>query len=191
MNADIHGSAVFSECGGFRHRLDRWWADGPRALICMANPSTAGADENDPTIHRVVSLIRPRWPGFIVVNRSARIATDPADHAAWENEARRVDPGWHRAVVERNFELIRQRSESASIRIAAWGDLGTPVRPGHRVVAALSCDGQFPIYCWGMTKSGAPKHPLARGKSRIPENMEPIIWLPARAAELDAQHKAA
>jgi hypothetical protein len=41
---DIQGSAVFTERNGWklRMRLDRWWSDEPRALVCMANPSNAG-----------------------------------------------------------------------------------------------------------------------------------------------------
>ncbi|WP_348629395.1 DUF1643 domain-containing protein [Methylobacterium sp. 17Sr1-1] len=52
------GSAEFSTCGLHRYRLDRWWSDEPRALVCMRNPSTAGADRNDPTICRCARCCR-------------------------------------------------------------------------------------------------------------------------------------
>lgn len=30
--------------------------------------------------------------------------------------------------------------------------------------------------CLGTTGSGAPKHPLARGKHRIPADFAPVAW---------------
>jgi hypothetical protein len=71
---DIQGSAVFTERNGWklRMRLDRWWCDEPRALVRMANPSNAGAEWNDPTIHSLIRLTRrrPAIGGFTPVNWS-------------------------------------------------------------------------------------------------------------------------
>jgi hypothetical protein len=31
-------------------------------------------------------------------------------------------------------------------------------------------------YCMGTNKDGSPKHPLARGHNRIPDDQQPILW---------------
>ena len=53
-------SAIFSHCGRFRLRLDRELCDGLHAAVCMANPSKAGADQNDPTIATLNRLLPAR-----------------------------------------------------------------------------------------------------------------------------------
>lgn len=177
--ADIHGSAEFSDCGLFRWRLDRWWADGPRALICGANPSKAGAEEMDPTMHRVVALTRGRWSGYTMVNGLPYIATDPAACEAWRQDWQAYRWADLRALRAKNHAAIRAISPSAAIRIVAWGNL--IAAPSADLLAALSCDGRYPLYCWGETNGGSPKHPLARGKARIPADLEPMVWRGALA----------
>ena len=184
---DIQGAAEFSAEMPplFRFQLDRWWSDEPRALICMANPSYAGADKNDPTIHNIIRLTRPLLGcgGFTVVNWEPYIATSPADLYRWRDEASKSTPDLVRAVRAENLLRIRRLSQSAYIRIMAWGDI-VPFTPhGSQTKLAMSLDGAEDVYCFGTTRSGAPKHPLARGKSRIPDGTRPVIYLTRRMAE--------
>lgn len=64
-------------------------------------------------------------------------------------------------VGERNDEVIRQRSAAASVTLAAWG--------AHRLAAARATE-VLPLLkspCFvGVTKSGAPAHPLYIPSSR-------------------------
>lgn len=179
----MQGDAEFSEVNGWklRHRLDRWWRDGPRALICMANPSYAGKDDNDPTIHRLIKLTdRPHIAGFTVVNFEPYIATDPADLARWRVAAAWNHEPQYRMVSIANLDLIRELSVGAATRIIAWGNLVPHVAHRVRVLDAMSLDGRHDLYTFGMTQDGSPKHPMARGRHRIPDDVEPVIW---RAAE--------
>lgn len=174
---DIRGSAEFSADGTMRHRLDRWWSDEPRALIGMANPSDAGAERNDPTIHSIIRLTRslPGIGGFTAVNWRPRIATYPKDLHRWLAS---VDLHELADIDEANLELIRNLSADAGIRLAAWGDV-VPLTPHTSAYKhALALNHTEALWCFGTTKSGAPKHPLARGKSRIPNGTLPSIWLP-------------
>lgn len=178
--SDIQGSAIFSGETPplFRRQLSRWWSDAPRVLLCMANPSYAGADKNDPTVHSVVRLTRelPGCGGFDVVNWEPYIATSPADLHRWRDEASARTPDLVRAVRAENLLLIRRLSADAYIRIVAWGDI-VPLTPHtQHTLAAMSLDTTQNLYCFGRTKSGNPKHPMARGKSRIPNGTRPMLW---------------
>jgi hypothetical protein len=183
--ADIQGSAEFSDETPplFRHQLDRWWSDLPRALICMANPSYAGADKNDPTIHSLVRLTHSLQGcgGFTVVNWEAYIATSPADLYAWRG---RLDtPDLARAIRAENLLRIRRLSTNAYVRMVAWGDI-VPFTPHtQQTLLAMSLDRTQDLYAFGFTKSGNPKHPMARGRSRIPDDTQPVLW---RAREQEA-----
>ena len=58
--------------------LTRRWAEGPPLVVCMLNPSTADAEEDDPTIRRCVGFAkRDGFAALEVVNLFAFRATDP------------------------------------------------------------------------------------------------------------------
>ena len=46
------------------------------------------------------------------------------------------------------------------------------------MLAALSLDGAHPLFAFGFTGEGAPKHPLARGHLRIPNDVPLVVWRP-------------
>ncbi|UHC14373.1 DUF1643 domain-containing protein [Methylobacterium currus] len=179
--ADVHGSAEFSPCGLHRFRLDRWWSDEPRALVCMRNPSTAGANWTDPTICRLRALLqgRPGIGGFTVVNADDRIATDPRDLDVW---LAAQDVVSLKAARQANLERIRALAAAATVRIAAWGNLLAPGLHADRVIAALSLNGAHPLQAFALTGDGAPIHPLARGRNRVPLGMPLVEWRACRTA---------
>ena len=178
--AEIRGSAEFSTCGLHRYRLDRWWSDEPRALVCMRNPSTAGADRNDPTICRLRALLqgRPGIGGFTVVNADDRIATDPRDLEAW---LAAQDVASLKAMRQANLDRILALAAAAPVRIVAWGNLLPGGLHAERVIQAMSLDGQHPLYAFALSTDGAPIHPLARGHSRVPLGMPLVEWRAGRA----------
>src|SRR5437868_12651695 len=71
-------SAVISPCGKFRYRLTRQWGEGAALPFVMLNPSTADAEQDDPTIRKCVGFAkRMGYDGIEVVNLYAYRATKP------------------------------------------------------------------------------------------------------------------
>lgn len=143
--------AVISECGRYRYGLRRqWFGVGPRALFIMLNPSTADAELDDPTIRRCIGFARRfGCSGVDVVNLYAWRATKPAD--LWTAD----DP-----VGPKNDEWLTRAFRAARLLdapvVAAWG---AHARPG-RVAEVLSLPYADRLQALGVTKAGAPRHPL-------------------------------
>ena len=142
-------SAVISDCGKYRYTLTRKWGDGPTVLWVMLNPSTADAENNDPTIRRCVGFSqREGFGSLIVENLYAYRATDPralAKISAIE------------AYGPENFSRTVISVACAALVICAWGTLG-----GSRVPNSLK---SVSLFCLGRTKHGSPKHPLYVAKN--------------------------
>jgi len=77
----VTGAAEISPCGLYRYTLWRWFGMGDRTVRFIGlNPSTADANQDDPTIRRCADFAR-RW-GFdrlCMVNLFAYRATDPRE----------------------------------------------------------------------------------------------------------------
>lgn len=154
------GSAVISNDGQYRYRLERTWSNGPVIAWIMLNPSTADAERDDPTIQRIIGYSR-RW-GFgtaLVVNLYAYRATDPGQ--LWQVP----DP-----VGPDNDRHLTEALTGVEV-IAAWGAMAC----GERVRAVLGLHAAAPgagrLQVLGLTKAGAPKHPLY-----LPGNLIPTFW---------------
>lgn len=152
MADGIDRTAVLSSDGIYRYACGRQWDVGDRrALFVMLNPSTADDQIDDPTIRRCMAFARrEHCDGLVVVNLYAYRATDPAE--LW-----RVDD----PVGPHNDNTIRYAVADAvatgSPIVAAWGALAT--NP-HRVYRVKQIPGMERAQALGLTKSGAPRHPL-------------------------------
>jgi hypothetical protein len=79
-NEPGHDRAACPVCEVYRYELRRVW-DAQLGLACwvMLNPSTADANEDDPTIRRCVNFARTwGYGGIVVRNLFALRATDPS-----------------------------------------------------------------------------------------------------------------
>lgn len=147
----VRSDALLSEDGRYRYRLTREWTAGTTKMtFVMLNPSTADADLDDPTIRRCMGFARrDGFGGLHVVNLYAYRATDPREMK------RAIDP-----VGPENDTMLSLAFDTARVHhapvIAAWGTHGDPYRV--RQVRRLM-DGAD-VYALGVTKDGAPKHPL-------------------------------
>lgn len=80
--------------------------------------------------------------------------------------------------------MIEDVGRLASLRMVAFG-AEPEKRSPHWVEACLEAFRQPAhiapfaderLYCLGTTKDGQPIHPLARGKWRVPDDQQPIVW---------------
>ncbi|WP_041742300.1 DUF1643 domain-containing protein [Collimonas fungivorans] len=144
-------SAIISECGQYRYRLSRdphdlYTTCGP-ALFIMLNPSTADAALDDPTIRRCHSFAKS-WDcaGIIVANLYALRATNPED--LWiSQDPVGPDNDMHLAALILEHETV----------VCAWG---ANARPERIVAVAKMFSKRNRPMCLGITKHGAPRHPL-------------------------------
>lgn len=169
-------SSIISDCGTYRYRLkrnphDMYATCGP-ALFIMLNPGTAGAALDDPTIRRCRGFAKA-WDcnGIIVANLYALRATNPAD--LWTHpDPVGPDNDMHLAALIREHDTI----------VCAWGANAKPERIEQ--VRKMFGRNSRPM-CLGVTKSGAPRHPLyVRGDQPL------IDWI-APTAEPDGDEAVA
>lgn len=158
--------AVLSDDRLHRYWLWRVWDRSlPLLVVCMFNPSTADARKDDPTILRLFRFATTwGYGGFLVINLYSYRSSDPVEcKAEGENAFGDAQPeAWAQALD------IAARQGSPVL--VAWGNLASEadVAPFYQTANDLD------LICLGLTKSGAPKHPAARGRERIPDDQQPI-----------------
>jgi len=135
----------------YRYRLDRRWSGGQGLCgFIMLNPSTADERSDDPTIRRCIGFAKGwGYSGLIVGNLFALRATDPAVLLA----AR--DPVGGIANALALADLI----DEATLIVCAWGQFAAVGRRGGKAIALIRARGRLP-HCLGLTRHGAPRHPL-------------------------------
>lgn len=158
MTEDMHRTAQLSADGIYRYELRRTWGD-PREVVgwIMLNPSTADASQDDPTIRRCVGFARAwGYGGIVVRNLFALRATDPSALRAHSDPVGIENDHW--LLVGRSTDLLT---------ICAWGVHGALNGRAKQVVRSLTSGGHH-LYHLGLTKGGAPKHPLYLPKTEMP-----------------------
>ena len=170
--------ATLSSDGRFRYELRRRIdppGSGGMVPWVMLNPSTADAENDDPTIRKVVGFSR-RWGArsVRVYNLYALRATDPDDLFA--ALARGED-----CVGDGDQWLTRlgvyARTTGSPI-VLGWG--ARPV-PAARIARVLELLEDAPLMSVGVTKSGAPCHPLM-----LPYSARLRRWTPPPVAQTAA-----
>lgn len=173
---------------GCRYWLKRAWGSGPCILWAMCNPSNADGKQDDPTMWRVMEFsMRWGYGSCIVVNVVPRVSADPAMALAWLRLKNTSDPeifGHFRDQYIRNIYICNEQMYATQAHVAAWGN-SLPEDSWREWLQDLA-EQSFEAWedegppikwlCLGTTASGAPKHPLARGVNRIPDDFKPVEW---------------
>ena len=158
--------AVLSKDGRYRYRLSRTWAShGKPCAFIGANPSTADATTDDPTVRKMTALAQ-RWgcSSLHVVNVAAYRATDPR-HLAGIDDPIGPDNDAHLLAVTRDV-LAR-----GGPVVAAWGTVA-PTSAAAHAVRLLAAAG-IPLLALRTTRQGHPGHPLYVRTDAIPSPWPP------------------
>lgn len=164
-------SAVISECGNYRTRLERVVQSHPLVAIprmilwVMLNPSTADAHKNDQTIRKVLAFSL-RW-GFhrlMVGNLFAYRSTDPYKLGKLASTGFDiVGPG--------NDEELVAMAKKAELVVCAWGAHGETWPERAEAVGKLLVAANPNVKALKFTISGHPYHPLY-----LPLETELLSW---------------
>lgn len=164
---------------GNRIRLSRTWGPGPRAFVLGCNPSTADGLTEDPTTHWLNAWFRLfGFGGYDLGNLYSFCTSDPSE-CRLRAERGLGGPDWHdRDALFANVDAVVRMAKRADQVFVCWGGIAWDDDWVEHVVEAVQTGvAPYPdLYCWGFTASGAPKHPMARGKHRIPRDQQPLLW---------------
>lgn len=157
----IERTASISCCGRYRHSLGRHWQRNRGFVLFIGlNPSTADANQDDPTIRRCVTFARDwGYGGMEMCNLFDWRSTDPKNLP--RNEI---------AISDKNDPTLRCRVADASLVIAAWGNVPWARRRIDFVFRDVYSDAKR-WHCLKLTKDGFPWHPLYVAKS-----VKPILF---------------
>lgn len=191
----IRRSASISKCGTYRWTLWREWgseASSPDAGLIlpwiMLNPSTADGALDDPTLRRIIGFSW-RWgfDGVLVVNLYPFRSSKPAALREWLRWDERQDLD-ARDAIHQNRNRIAALLTPYDAAMAAWGSpagsLGYEAELGAEGLldAINNPESVHPpttrkrvieLFCLGITGAGDPKHPMARGRHRVPDDARP------------------
>jgi len=165
LRASCTSSASFSPCRRYRYMLLRRWGSpvSPRVLFIGLNPSTADEQRDDATIRREVRYaIEWGYGGLLKANLYGWRSTDPKGLKVPPNP---VDHG-----CGMNDKIIAMHAQRCELIVAAWGAFSGIE---HRAAAVLKLLNR-PVHCLGLSKDGAPLHPLRLSAARKPQ----LFWTP-------------
>ena len=158
----VERSAIISDCGRYRYRLSRRWADGYALPWIMLNPSTADGAEDDPTIRRCIGFAtRLGYPAIEVFNLYAWRATKPRDLPMSGDP---IGPDTDRIMMDCFRDL---RLADRGIVICAWGANARGHRRADAVRTGLALAG-VRLRALRLLADGTPEHPLMLPYSCFP-----------------------
>ena len=152
----LESKASFSEDRRYRFSLYRRWAElGPEVLFICLNPSTANEYFDDPTVRRCISFARAwGFRGMWLGNLFALVTTDP--EKLYKPEIYEVfDP-----VGRGNNLVLKVMARRCAKVVYAWGNHGHIANRSRQVVDMIG-----PGWCFGINKTGEPRHPLYQARN--------------------------
>ena len=165
---------TWGEPGLYRWTLSRRWSSGPLCLFCGCNPSDANGLVDDMTIGREIGFaFRWGFGGMVKINVEPLVSSKMGPLREWQDSDL---PGVHLARTE-NAKRAAAVMKLAEMRVAVWGDLLKPTHVGEFLdYLEKEAGGPVKWHCIAKNPSGSPKHPMARGKSWVPDNVTPQPW---------------
>lgn len=156
-------SACPAACSGRRYRYQLWWPTGAEndsvALGVFANPSTATADDLDPTLTRWRNYCRAWGYGWSVT----------ANVRAWRETNPKLVPDDPQAIGPENDRHLNDLVCGADVVVCGWGKLGGA--RGPVVLDLIRKAGKVP-HALKLNGDGSPAHPLYLASKLKPFPME-------------------
>jgi hypothetical protein len=166
----VQKSAVISACRCYRYELRRIWDARKRLLVaCLLNPSTADDETDDPTLRELIYFAKLwGYGGLSVVNLNAFRAAHPSEMMAQTT-----------CVGPKNSEFIDAAFAFACHQgtpfLVAWGNDGDHLGRDEWFIARARLHA-VSLICLGKNRDGSPKHPMSRGRHRIPRDQQPTMF---------------
>ena len=140
--------AIISNDGLYRYRLERTWDLGkPKCLYVMLNPSDADDKIDDRTIKARIRFAQDWGYGALMVGNLF------AYRSPYPRKLKTVDDP---IGPENDLYLAAMLSEADKV-IDAWGN-GDTLQGRDAAVLSLLEDAK-PVWTFGLTQKGQPKHP--------------------------------
>lgn len=173
------GAAHISHCARYRWTLERTWDTRPALLVVLFNPSKADDSVDDQTITLLCHIAAHNgFGGIVVVNGIPLRSSKPGpavEMTRWDVVGEWSD----RDRLQDNLAVIQREAERAGAVLLAWGALANQcpawfdrVQEAIREVLPAASE----LYCLGKTAGGYPKHPMARGKHKVPKDAPLLPW---------------
>lgn len=164
---EIYRSAELD--GPYRYELTRRWDERHRLAVVLVNPSTANELDDDPTSRWLMSFARAHGFGGVQIgNLYALRSSKPTALAEHPDPVGPRNNAWLRTVI--------QTAAPTGWLLVGWGN-GAEKLPSYRQRVRWLCeataDRMIEMRALGVTKSGAPWHPLRR---RL--DTQPVVWNP-------------
>lgn len=175
----VQRSATLSECGTYRWTLTRTWGTGGHVCFIGLNPSTADHTKDDPTVRRWCHFARAwGYGGFTAVNLYPFRSSWPAECRKWSHYLDN-GPDWHaRDALMQNVDVVTREAKAAALTVACWGaGAWDDEWVEHVVEGVMTGHEPWPdLHCFARSLDGSPVHPMARGRNRIPDHAQPMVW---------------
>lgn len=178
----------------YRYALTRVWDPHNRAtaVFIMLNPSTADAATTDPTLTRCIRFAASWGRGRLLVLNLYGWRSQHPRHLVRMLQEGTGDPV---GPVNDAYAACRLAAIPAgeALVVAAWGNnkLATPERT--QVMRDLAAARGHRLHCLGVTKDGAPRHPLyvPGSASLVPWPVDPADDGSVKDSNHDEQAEAA
>lgn len=182
--------------GDYRWTMKRAWGAGPLIHWCLLNPSDADARRDDPTTLRMMTFSAAWGFGSLIVTNVYPFISSTTDKLnAWRKtfdwqafqdfgmRSWWLDKSsW--SAFHHNVGVVGRSAELADVSVAAWGasvdsaDLEQILEGALMTSATEFGDLGFKIewQCLGTNRDGSPRHPLARGRHRLSDDVVLRAW---------------
>lgn len=167
-------SAIISPCAMWRYRLERRWGRGPTMLFIMVNPSTADAEQDDPTVRKCIGFAQRHCYGRLLVGN--KFALRSTDIKGLRNSS------YASLIGQDNDAHLRGMLLECDIAVAGWGQLAKlpeALRGRWKDVVRLADDAGKTLRCFGTNADKHPKHPLMTGYA-TPLTAWEVPWFAGR-----------